>query len=197
MDRSPVGTGDIIEPKRLTIEEFDAWVQTAAEEFTNELHAGIVYAFATGSQNHGDLCSAPARFVLPTVALPCRAYLGSISVRREPERPSSVVPELAVTCEEREATNIFVREPKLGAQVISPSCVPNELVRKIVSTAIPSIKEYLVVDSRSMWAHVFRRDTDGQLWAAGRDDLVSPEDIVELRTLSIPFALEALYTGII
>ncbi len=48
----------MIEPKNITIAEFDAWVQTADEAFTYELHDGIVYAFATGTQNHGELCSA-------------------------------------------------------------------------------------------------------------------------------------------
>jgi Uma2 family endonuclease len=185
-----------IEPERLTIAEFDAWVQTADEEFVYELHDGIVHAFATGTQNHGDLCSALAKIVLPTVSLPCRTYLGSISVRRRPERPSSVVPDVVVTCEEREPTHIFVRAPKLVVEVISPSSVTNDLVRKIrIYNAIESIKEYLVVDSRTLWARVFRRDADEQLSADGRD-LASPEDIVELETLGISFRLEALYVGI-
>jgi Uma2 family endonuclease len=186
----------MIEPKRITILEFDTWVRTADEGFTYELHDGIIYAFATGTQNHGDLCSNVGKLVLPAVNLPCRAYLGSISVRRKPERPSSVVPDLTVTCEEREPANTFVRLPKLVVEVISPSSVTNDLVRKIrIYNAIESIEEYLVIDSRTMWARVFRRDADAQLWADGQD-LTSPDDRIELQTLDIAFSLEALYAGI-
>jgi len=181
----------------LTIAEFDAWVETVDDGLTYELHDGVVYAFATGTQNHGDLCSALAKVVLPAVALPCRAYVGSISVRRRPERPSSVVPDLVVTSEDREPTNIFVRSPNLVIEVISPSSVSNDLVRKIkIYNAIESIREYLVVDSRTVWARVFRRDAEEQLSADG-PDLTLIEEIIELQTLGIAFSLETLYAGVI
>ncbi len=73
----------------------------------------------------------------------------------------------------------------------------NDLVRKIkIYNAIGSIKEYLVVDSRTMWAHVFRRDADEGLSADGQD-LTSPKETVELETLGTSFSLGALYSGII
>jgi Uma2 family endonuclease len=75
--------------------------------------------------------------------------------------------------------------------------VTNDLVRKIkIYDAVEPIKEYLVVDSRTMWARVFRRDAEEQLSADGQD-LTSSADIVELQTLGITFALESLYAGII
>jgi len=187
----------MIEPKRFTIAEFDAYVETAAEGFTYELHEGILYAFATGTQSHGLLCTALAKLVLPVVDAPCSAFLGSISVRRKPERPSSVVPDLVVTCEDREPANILVRTPKLVIEVISPSSVTNDLVRKLkVYGAIESVKEYLVVDARSMWARVFRRDDDDEQLSADGRDLTAPDDLIELQTVGLSFTLGGLYSGI-
>lgn len=142
----------MIVPYSMTIAQFDEWVPTADEGFTYELHDGVVYAFASGSAGHGRLCV----WLYPQVKAPCEVFLGSLSVRRHPERPSSVVPDALITCEKPPAGQIFVRAPKLVIEVISPTSVVNDLIRKPrIYNAVPTIEEYLVVDSRSMWRAFF------------------------------------------
>jgi Uma2 family endonuclease len=181
----------------MTIAEFDTWVESASEGFTYELHDGVVYSFASGSVSHGRLCTRLGGWLITAVTPPCEVFVGSLSVRRNPERPSSVVPDALVTCEEPRSQQIYVTAPKLVVEVISPTSVVNDLIRKPrIYNAVPSIKEYLLVDSRSMWARVFRRDDAGELPAEG-EGVTTPDSTIELRSVGLTFALAELYKGIL
>jgi Uma2 family endonuclease len=188
----------MIETKRLTIAEFDAWVESADESLTYELHDGVVYGFSTGSVTHGRLCNRIGIWLNKHVEPPpCEVFLGSLSVRRHPERASSVIPDAMVTCEQPPSGQIYVTSPKLVVEVISPTSVVNDLVRKPrVYNAVPSIEEYLVVESRSPWARVFRRSDEGELSAAGEGVSVA-DGVLELQTVGLSFTLADLYRGIL
>jgi Uma2 family endonuclease len=181
----------------MTITEFDVWVETADESFVYELHDGVVYAFASGSTSHGLLASRLGTWAAANLKPPCNIFFGSISVRRDPERPSSVIPDLVVTCEQAPAMQIYVTSPKLVVEVISPRSVTNDLVRKPrVYDAVPSCEEYLLVDSRAVWAKLMRRDADGGLTTDG-EDVVSPDATITLETVGLSFTLAELYAGIL
>jgi Uma2 family endonuclease len=181
----------------MTIAEFDTWVETADEGFIYELHDGVVYSLASGSVSHGRLCTRLGAWLYPLVKPPCEVFLGSLSIRRHPERASSVVPDALVTCEQPPAQQIYVTAPKLVVEVISPTSVVNDLIRKRrIYNAVASIEEYLVVDSRSMWARVFRRDEAGELPAEG-EGVTAPEAAIELQSVGLTFALAELYRGVI
>jgi Uma2 family endonuclease len=187
----------MIEPQQMTIAEFDRWVETADEEFRYELHDGRVYAFASGSVSHGLLGTRLGGWLIGAVKAPCSVFIGSIAVRRHPERASSVIPDALVTCEPLTAGQIYVTAPKLVIEVISPTSVVNDLNRKPrIYNAVPTIEEYFVVDSRSMWARVFRRAHDGALPAEG-EGLSRPEATIELQSIGLTFSLAELYDGIL
>jgi Uma2 family endonuclease len=187
----------MIEPKRMTIDEFDAWVATADDGFAYELHDGIVYSFASGSVSHGRLCNRLGVWLNRHVEPPCEVFSGSLSVRRRPERASSVIPDALVTCEEPPPGQIFVTSPKLVVEVISPPSVVNDLSRKLrVYNAVDSIEEYLIVDSRSMWARLVRRDAGGTL-PDETEGISSPEASVELQSVGLTFTLAELYRGVL
>ena len=128
-----------------------------------------------------------AAWLLPLVKPPCRVHQGTIAVRRRPDRPSSVVPDVLVTCEPRERGRSYVSSPNLVVEVISPASATNDMYRKPrVYDAVESLSEYLVVDSRSMWVRLFRRDDDGRLSPDG-EDLASPQSRVSLETVALSF----------
>ena len=187
----------MIELNNMTIAQFDEWVPTADEGFIYELHDGVVYAFASGSASHGRLCMRLGVWLYPQVKAPCEVFLGSLPVRRHPERPSSVIPDALVTCEMPPAGQIFATAPKLVVEVISPTSVVNDLIRKPrLYNAVPSIEEYLVVDSRSMWARVFRRNAAGELPAEG-EGLAAADSTIELQSVGLTFKLGDLYANIL
>lgn len=122
--------------------------------------------------------------------------MGSLSVRRHPDRPSSVIPDALVTCEPVPARQLYATAPTLVVEVISPTSVVNDLIGKPqVFSAIPSIEEYLLVDSRAMWASVFRRDDSGELPLEG-EGVTAPDATIELRSVGVTFALADLYRGV-
>jgi len=187
----------MIEPKRMTIAEFDVWVEAADESFTYELHDGAVYSFASGSASHGRLCMRLGVWLYPQVKPPCEVFLGSLAVRRNPQRASSVIPDALVTCEDPPPGQIYVTAPKLVVEVISPTSVVNDLIRKPrIYNAVTSIEEYFLVDSRSMWARVFSRDDAGELPAEG-EGVTGPDSMIELRSVGLTFTLAELYRGVL
>ncbi len=181
----------------MSIAEFDDWTLTANEQFTYELHDGILYGFATGTEEHSLISVRLTSWLLPVVTAPCRVHQGGVSVRRHLDRPSSVVPDVLVTCEPRERGRIYVTSPNFVAEVISPSSVTNDMYRKpIVYDAVESIMEYLVIDSRSMWVRLFRRTNERRLLPDG-DDLISADQCVSLTTVDLQFTLADLYRDIL
>jgi Uma2 family endonuclease len=187
----------MIDAKRMTIGEFDRWVETADECFTYELHDGVVYSFASRSAAHGRLCTRLGGWLIAAVKAPCEVFLGTLSVRRHPERPSSVIPDALVTCESVPARQIYATAPKFVIEVISPTSVVNDLIRKPrIYNAIASIEEYLLVDSRAMWARVFRRDETGELPLEG-EGVTAPDSTVDLQSVGIAFTLADIYRGVL
>lgn len=149
----------MIGAERVTITEFDRWVETADESFAYELRDGVVYSFASGTVVHGRLCTRLGVWLHHVVEPPCEVFLGLLPVRQHPERPSSVIPDVLVTCEEPSLSQMYVTSPKLVVEVLSSTSVVNDFIRKPqVYEAASSIEELLLVDSRTMWARVFRRD---------------------------------------
>jgi Uma2 family endonuclease len=183
--------------QRMTIAEFDRWVETADEQFTYELHDGVVYAFASGSVAHGRLCTRLGSWLDRAIEPPCEVFVGSLSVRRHPERSSSVIADVLVTCEAPPPGQLYVVAPKLVVEVISPTSVVNDLIRKPrIFGAVPSIDEYLLVDSRAMWARVFRRDESGELPLEG-EGVAAADSTIELQSVGITFTLAELYRGVL
>ncbi len=187
----------MIETQRMSIVEFDAWVRTADEGFVFELHDGVIHSFATGTAGHARLCMRLGGWISALSQPPCETFIGLLAVRRHPERPSSVVPDILVTCEQTPPGQVFVTAPKVVVEVISPTSVINDLYRKPrIYEAVPSIEGYLVVDSRAMWACVYRRDDAGRL-SAEAEGVASPDATVEVRSIGLTFTLADLYRGIL
>lgn len=143
-----------------------------------------------------DSCFRFASRLIPAVVEPCRVHLVTIAVRRRPERPTSVVPDVLVTCEARVRGQLYVTAPKLVIEVMSRSSVSNDLLRKpLIYGAIESIQEYLVIDSRDTWARVFRRDDDERLTSG--EDHTTLDSRIALRSVGLTLTLAELYDGVL
>jgi len=60
-----------------------------------------------------------------------------------------VIPDGLVTCEDLDLNETFIVAPKLVVEVLSPESINLDRVTKLdIYRAIPSIHEYLMVDSR-------------------------------------------------
>jgi hypothetical protein len=63
-------------------------------------------------------------------------------------------------------------------------------------TEFESIEEYLVVDSRAVWAKLTRRDAAGSL-TTDREDVSSLDATITLESIGLSFTLAELYADIV
>lgn len=180
------------QPKPMTLEEYDEL--QAPEGQIWELHDGYIVAFSTGTEAHGILCTRLGSMLDGHVKSPCRAFGAStIGVRRN-DRATNVVPDGAVTCEEHVGARTYILAPKLVVEVISPKSVHQDRVNKLdIYRAIPSVHEYLMVDSRKVWASLYRRGP-ANTWIDMTFD--SLDDRIALLSIELELSLEQLYRGI-
>jgi Uma2 family endonuclease len=84
--------------------------------------------------------------------------------------------------------------PKLVVEVISPESVNRDRVAKLdIYRAIPSLHEYLMIDSRKVWASLYRRGP-ANTWI----DMMytSLDDSIDLLSIESQLSIAHLYRGI-
>lgn len=91
----------------------------------------------------------------------CRAYSNDMKVRISSVR-SFYYPDIMVTCEPFEPKSIFMVNPVLLIEVLSPSTVQIDRREKLVSyQKIASLKEYVIVYQDRQRVEVYRKQSNG------------------------------------
>lgn len=120
----------------------------------------------------------------------CRAYFADIKLRIEAAN-CYFYPDLMVTCTEADRLSQHVmNEPVLVVEVLSPSTALYDRDRKFAAyRRLPSLREYVLVDTERMGIECFRRTDHGEWilhpYGAGES--------VTLHSLALTFPLEAAY----
>lgn len=182
-------------PSGLTVAQFLEWEER--QEAKHEFVDGQVVernvdaeGFAGGTLDHAAIA---LNILVPLHAAlrggPCRAFGSDALV----ETPRGLrYPDASVTCDKRDFGERLriIRFPKLVVEVISPSSPSIDLEEKYDEyTALPSLEEYLVVDSRKRWARVYRRQ--GDLWTIPS----LPPDAVSLESVGLSVSLSEIYSS--
>lgn len=176
----------------MTLGEYDRLTPPEGERY--ELYEGYVVAFSTGTGAHGILCTRIATALDSRAELPCHVFGASSIGLRRADRATNVIPDGLVTCEAFDPAATFVVAPKLVVEVISPKSVTRDRVQKLdIYRSISSIEEYLMVDSRKVWACVSRRAPGGAWLEVIYDDLAAR---IDLLCVNVRIALGDLYRGI-
>jgi Uma2 family endonuclease len=156
-----------------------------------ELLEGEVVAFAGGSVAHGILCSRLHALVSAATKPPCQAFTSDVAVRVN-DRATYVFPDVSRTCEALDTDARYISAPDLVVEVISPDSKAGDRGEKLDAyQSIPSVMEYLLVDSRRVWVCVFRRMAGG-FWTETAYGL---GETVELRTAGASIDVAELYAG--
>jgi Uma2 family endonuclease len=150
----------------MTFATFIAWAERQAGEIRYELVEGLPVALARPTNAHSRLMMRLYDVIGPRVrAGGCDAYTSGSLV---PTRADGTgrVPDLLVTCDERDQREDddgfnarTMRYPKFIAEILCASNDVDDLVHKRKEyEALSVIEEYLILDSRRIWARVHRRD---------------------------------------
>jgi Uma2 family endonuclease len=176
-------------PGPMSIADFEGLL--AASEQKLELLEGKVVVFAGGPIAHGMLCSRLHKIIANATEPPCEVFTSDVAVRIT-DRNTYVFPDVSRTCEELDGDATCIVAPDLVVEVISSDSKARDGGEKLDAyQSIPSVMEYLLVDSRRVWVCVFRRMAGG-LWT---ETTYGIGESVDLRTVGATIDVAELYAG--
>lgn len=156
-----------------------------------EYFDGEVRMLASGSTYHSALISRLGA-VLERALENGSCWTYNSDMRLELSEFYYVYPDLCVSCDESDQEfehSIF--HPCIVVEVLSPSTEMIDRGEKMrCYLEHPTIQEYIIVDSLSIWVEVYHREDDG--WKLR---IYGPNDAVKIVHLDIQFSVETLYRG--
>jgi Uma2 family endonuclease len=145
----------------LSFEQFLEWEE--AQPSRHEFHAGEVFAMAGGTEQHSFLAIRSAIQLGNRLPSRCRIHGSDMLVRVE-ATDSGVYPDVSVVCGKPQFHQDNPRaltNPVLIIEVLSPSTRQYDLSGKFdLYRTIPSLREYLAIDSVRVEARLFQRQSD-------------------------------------
>jgi Uma2 family endonuclease len=174
-----------------THDEYDEFEERARER--HEYHNGYVFAMSGGTLNHSQISGNLYALVRAAVRHgPCRAF--TEAVRVGVTASDDVYPDVSVTCDPRDLVDMrrrVIAYPLLIIEVLLPSTAVYDQSGKFgLYRQIPTLREYLLVDSVNVrWVEV-RRKTDSGLWATS---VYQGEEPVRIECLDLNIPLAAIY----
>jgi Uma2 family endonuclease len=103
-----------------------------------------------------------------------------------------LIPDLAVTCSPPNPGRLYMLEPVLIVEILSPSNQKEIWLNVSTYTTIPSLGEILVIDSSRVNAELWRRN-DNNSWL--RKQSIAGSEILELSSIDFSFELTEAYQG--
>jgi Uma2 family endonuclease len=180
--------------KILTIPEYLSWEKNAAQK--HEYYQGEIFAMAGASRRHnivfknvfGDLA-------YQLKGRPCQPYGSDLRIHI-PENTLFTYPDIAIICgdllssPEDEDTAI---QPAVVIEILSPSTRDYDRGSKFkLYRDIPSLKEYILIDSESVNVEAFRLNRQGH-WEL--EEYKKTAETLEIRTVLVSLPLQAIYEG--
>lgn len=172
-----------------TIEDFIAFEDGTDTRY--ELHGGQIVAMAPASLIHNELVKRLGRMIDRHLAEPCRSIPeAGVTVRDRAE--SYYQADLVVTCEARRQGQLWVEQPLVVVEVLSPSTALTDFDRKLPDyRRIASLRHILLVDSERARIHHLQRD--GERWVIGD---VGPGERLRLEAIGAELDVDELYRDI-
>jgi Uma2 family endonuclease len=180
------------DPDRLSFAQFLAW--EARQEGKFEFADGEVVAMSGGTGDHTRIAdNFRARLNRHFgVGSPCYAYGSDRKVKvSRPSGDAARYPDATVTCSENDhGKALLITSPVVILEVISDSSVSTDTIKKPREyTALPTLVQYVLVDSRERWALSYTRREGG--W----DSDFCADEIVAIPHLRLHVSFAELYAG--
>lgn len=178
--------------RRMTLAEFLLW--DGGTDARYELIDGVAVAMAPAARPHGALSGNVAGAIHAALQSrpECMVYIEAGIV--PPNRADNFyVPDLSVSCDEPDDDEPQLRNPVLIVEILSPSTATFDRTRKISDyQLIPSMREILLLDSRRIFAEVWRRAGDG--WV--HESIEDPGAALTLDCIPLSIFMGTLYRGV-
>lgn len=185
---------NLAEAQRLTLEEY-----LAAEEISDVKHeyiAGEVFAMAGATDEHVTISGNLFAMLRAHVrGMPCRVYMADMKLLVATQTTENVFyPDVFVTCSPADASErLTKREPTLIIEVLSESTEAYDRGAKFAHyRQLKTLREYVLIDSRSRSIEVFRRCDQGWLLCP-----VAPDEPLALESLDFCCDQDAVYEDVV
>lgn len=181
--------GNVATRLRMSAQDFLAWDET--QTVRHEFVAGEVFAMAGAGEAH--VTAAGNVYLLLRQHLagtPCRTFITDMKLRVD-AADAVFYPDVMVTCSATDAADPLVkREPVLLVEVLSPATAAYDRGDKFAAyRKLPSLREYLLVDTDSRRCDLYRKGGDG-LWVLHPFE---PGQAVTLASVELELSAAALW----
>ncbi|GJD61207.1 Uma2 family endonuclease [Methylobacterium frigidaeris] len=182
---------------RLTVAEFDRFVDAQQDEHDWELVDGGIVMMTNPTENHEQIAGnlgAPLKLAMD--AQGCRSYRGGMRVLRDydgrgRDKPK---PDIDVRCGPRQ-NRTFVTDPLVIVEVLSPSTMDRDRGPKLsfyklsFYKSLPTLRHFVLVYQDQMRVEHDRREPEG--WVS--DVLTAPDHVLRFEAVEFEIALDRVY----
>lgn len=178
-------------PSFMTLEEYLEFEETSSlrHEFIN----GVLFAMNGETVAHHAIVSNLMHPIMNHIKRPCRVFAsGPKVVIRRKSNQISYYPDVLVDCRPRTRDRLYVRDPKLIVEVLSPSTQLVDRREKLANyRLIDSVEEYVIVAQDAKRVIVYPR---AERWRPRVYDTL--DEAVELRSIDLTVPMIELYDGV-
>ena len=171
----------------------DAFLAFEGEGDTRyQLVRGAVTAMAPAKAEHGEMVMRLGSRLLVSLPKGCRV-ISEAGIKPADRDDTYWQADVAVTCGPREPGTVYLRDPVLVAEVLSPSTEATDRILKLPDyRRLPSLRHVLLISTTAVLIEHWQRA--GDIWQV-RD--LGPGDMLEIDGLGIRIDLDALYADML
>jgi Uma2 family endonuclease len=181
--------------KKITVEEYFEFEKDSGEKY--EYYKGEVFAMSGATLHHNIISMNLAVLIGSKLkGHTCRPFNSDQRIRI-PENDLYTYPDLSIVCGPVQTANndqVNILNPSVIIEVLSPSTRNYDMGGKFsLYRDIPSLKEYILVDSETIMAAAFRINSN-QHWEL--EEYKQLTDTLELQTVKLGLPLTGTYEGV-
>jgi Uma2 family endonuclease len=180
------------QPRPLSVDEY--FELESASPIRHEYVAGELFAMCGVSRAHNHITrNLVIAFGERLRGSPCEVFMMEFKLKFQVDRLDIVYyPDVMVACGREGIRDLYLDNPKLVVEVLSPSTARTDRREKaLMYRRIATLEEYVVAAQDKPQVTIFRRDADWQPML-----LTVPESIVEFRSIGLAVPLSQIYEGI-
>jgi Uma2 family endonuclease len=180
-------------PTPWTIAEFFEWQLRQTERY--ELVGGFPVRMMAGARNvHDDIVvNLIAELRNQLRGGPCRPFTGDGSLETIPGQIRR--PDAGVDCGRRDPTGLMAVEPKMVAEVLSPTTRDFDAFEKLAEyRQVEGLEHILLIEPNAAEIVLWSRD-EQHVWQ--RKPVRGLEEVIELPSLKLKLALSEIYDGVV
>jgi Uma2 family endonuclease len=180
-------------PRNLSVEEYLKFEEMSSTR--HEYIAGELFAMTGATKRHNVISlNIASALVAHLRGGPCRTYVENVKVRLTVKRDEIFYyPDVSVACGPQDLEKVFLTDPKLVVEVLSPSTERTDRREKALNyREIPTVEEYVLVAQHRPEVTLYRRSEDWRTQV-----LTQPDAVAEFRSIALTLPLGRIYEGVL